>query len=126
VEEKIVVLGYSIGTGPAVQVAQANNPRLLILQSPYYSLKEIAKKTLPIIPAFLLKYPLRTHEYLPKCKMPVVLFHGTEDQVIPYNSSVRLKQLFKPGDTLITLPGQTHNGMTWSLQYQAAVKEVLK
>jgi predicted esterase len=35
--------------------------------------------------------------------MPVVIFHGNEDEVIYYESSLKLKKMFKTGDTLITL-----------------------
>ena len=40
-EDNIIVLGYSIGTGIATKLAAKNNPRLLILQSPYFSLVNI-------------------------------------------------------------------------------------
>jgi len=124
-EDKIIVLGYSVGTGPAAKLASANNPKLLILQAPYYSLTDMMRHTYPIIPTFILKYPFETNTFLPQCKMPVVIFHGDEDEVIYYESSVKLKQFFKPGDTLITLSGQGHNGITDNAEYRAAIGEIL-
>jgi hypothetical protein len=57
--------------------------------------------------------------------MPIVIFHGNQDEVIYYNSSDKLKKLFKPGDTLITLNGQGHNGMTDNLQYKIEIQKIL-
>ena len=125
-EDSIVVLGYSIGTGPAAHLAATNHPGLLILQAPYYSLTDMMRHTYPIIPTFLLKYKFRTNEYLKNCKMPVVIFHGDQDEIIYYGSSLKLKEEMKTGDTLITLKGQGHNGMTENPEYLAAIQTVLR
>jgi len=119
------VLGYSIGTGAATRLASANNPKLLILQAPYYSLTDMMRHTYPIIPPFILKYKFETNNYIKTCKMPVVIFHGDQDEVIYYGSSLRLKALFKEQDTLITLQGQTHNGITDNLDYQRELQRIL-
>ncbi len=124
-EDKIIVLGYSIGTGFASKLASANNPRLLILQAPYYSLADMVKHSYSFIPAFLLKYKLSTNEYLKACKMPVVIFHGDKDEVIYYGSSVKLKNEFSRQVTLITLSGQGHNGMTDNAEYRTELKKIL-
>ncbi|MBC7423570.1 MAG: alpha/beta hydrolase [Ferruginibacter sp.] len=57
--------------------------------------------------------------------MPVIIFHGDKDEVIYYNSSIKLKKLFKNSDTLITLRGQGHNGITDNVEYTASIKEIL-
>jgi fermentation-respiration switch protein FrsA (DUF1100 family) len=83
------------------------------------------KHIYPIAPGFLLKYKFQTNEYIPKCKMPVVIFHGDKDEVIYYESSLKLKQHFKKGDTLITLKGMTHNGITNNPDYRSAIGLIL-
>jgi uncharacterized protein len=124
-EKDIIVLGYSIGTGPASKIAATNNPRLLILQAPYYSLTDIVRKIFPVIPRFILKYKFRNNEHIKDCKMPVVIFHGNRDEVIYYDSSVKLKQEFPDKIKLITLEEWGHNGMTDNIQYQQEIKQIL-
>jgi hypothetical protein len=124
-EEQIVVLGYSIGTGMAAELAAANHPRLLILQAPYYSLTDMMRHAYPFIPTFLLKYKFRTNEYLKDCRMPVIIFHGNQDEIIDYGSSLKLKEEMKGNGTLITLDGQGHNGMTDNPKYLEAIRAIL-
>jgi len=124
-EDKIIVLGYSIGTGPAAHIAATNKPGRLILQAPYYSLTDMMLHTYPVIPTFILKYKLPTSDYLKQCTMPVTIFHGDADEVIYYGSSLKLQKLFKSGDTLITLHNQGHNGITGNGEYQAALTKIL-
>jgi uncharacterized protein len=124
-EDKIIILGYSIGTGLAAKLASTNKPKLLILQAPYYNLTDMMKHTYYFVPTFLLKYKFATNEYLRNCKMPVVIFHGNKDEVIYYGSSLKLKEEFKPQDTLITLSEQGHNGMTNNQDYKNELKRIL-
>lgn len=125
-EDKMIVLGYSIGTGLASKLASTNNTRLLILQAPYYNLTDLMRHTYSFVPTFLLKYKFANNDYLENCKMPVVIFHGDKDQVIYYESSLKLKEEFKQQDTLITLIGQGHNGMTYNIEYQTELKKILE
>lgn len=124
-ESKIIVLGYSIGTGPATKIASANHPKLLILQAPFYSMADLVKHIYPVIPTFILKYPFKTNKYIQQCSMPIVIFHGKQDEIIYYNSSVKLKELMKKTDTLITLDGSGHNGMSSHPQYLYELKKIL-
>jgi alpha-beta hydrolase superfamily lysophospholipase len=124
-EEKIVILGYSIGTGLAAKLASTNKPRRLILQSPYYNLKDLMTHTFPIIPTFTLKYNFETDKYVKGINTPIAIFHGDRDEVIYYGSSLKLKKLLKKSDTLITLMGQGHNGMSENQDYRIALKKLL-
>lgn len=124
-EKDIVVLGYSVGTGPAAKLASTNNPRLLILQTPYYSLADLVKRMFPLIPTAILKYKFETNSYLKEVAMPVVIFHGDRDEVIYYGSSVKLKNELGEKVKLITLPSQGHNGVTDNPEYRRELKKVL-
>ncbi|WP_462254131.1 alpha/beta hydrolase [Ferruginibacter sp.] len=125
-ENKIVILGYSIGTGPATKLASVNNSKLLILQAPYYSLKDMMQHNYKLVPAFILKYNFETNKFIKECKMPVLIFHGNADEVIYYQSSLKLKELFKKEDTLIILNGQSHNGMSENAEYKLEIEKILR
>jgi uncharacterized protein len=125
-EDKIVIAGYSIGTGPATFLASNNNPKKLILHAPYYSLVDIMQQSFSVLPTILLKYPLPTYEYMQSVKAPVTIFHGTSDNTIPYNSSLKLQQLFKQKDKLITLDGESHSGIMSNPQYLEELKKELE
>lgn len=125
-ENKIVVLGYSIGSGMASKLGSDNSPKLLILQAPYYSLTDLMNHTIPFIPSFILKYKLENNKYIKECKMPVILFHGKEDTIIYYESSVKLKKQCKNIQKLITLEGLGHNGMTDDPNYKIEIEKILE
>ncbi|GAB3583176.1 alpha/beta fold hydrolase [Hymenobacter daeguensis] len=117
-ETRTVILGYSLGTGPATWLAARHQPRLLVLQAPYFSMRDMARQRYPFVPGFVLRYPMATNELIGQVKAPILLFHGDRDEVIPHSATLRLKALLKPGDELILLPGAGHNGMTDNVQYR--------
>lgn len=125
-ENTIVIIGYSIGTGLAAHLASTNNPKLLILKAPYFNLPDLAHQYIKVIPSFLIRYKLRTNEFIKNTKCPVIIFHGDQDEVIYVGSSYKLKDLFKPEDRLIILEGQGHNGINDNPVYLETLKGILK
>ncbi|MHC0448076.1 alpha/beta hydrolase [Flavobacterium sp. 3-218] len=100
-ENKIIIAGYSIGSGFATILASENKPKALILQSPYYSFTELSSTRVPFFPNFMKKFQLETYTYLPKVKVPIYIFHGKDDHLIEYNNSVRLNELIDSEDIFI-------------------------
>lgn len=125
-EDKIIILGYSIGTGPATKLASTNKPKHLILQAPYFSLTDMMEHEYPGVPTFILNYKFQTNKYISDCISPVTIFHGDKDEVIYYNSSVQLKTLCKPTDQFITLPGRGHGGINDDPVYLNELSKILK
>lgn len=123
--KKTIIIGYSIGTGMAAQLAATFQPDLLILQAPYYSLTDLVRHSFPVLPPFLLKYKFETFKILENCSFPVILLHGDQDEIIYYHSSEKLLKVLKPGDHLITLKGQGHNGMTDNPDYLKEIKDII-
>ncbi len=90
-EHQIILYGRSLGTGIATKLASKNNPNKLILETPYYSLMEVARERFPFLPVtWFMKYKLLTYEFIKSVSCPITIFHGTSDNVIPYKSGRRL------------------------------------
>ncbi len=125
-ENKIIIIGYSIGTGPATILASKNNPKALLLQAPYYSFTDLADVQVPFMPHFLHKFKFQTCNYISKIKAPIYLFHGNKDQLISYSNSFRLQKLLKPTDTFFTLQNQDHIGINENVDFQEQLKIILQ
>lgn len=125
-EKKTVIIGYSIGTGMAAELASHYNPKMLILKAPYYNMTDLAHHYFKWLPGFFIRYKLKTDQYLPKIKCPIVIFHGDRDEVIYYQSSFKLSELFKEEDELIILKGQSHNGINENVEYKMELKRILE
>lgn len=124
-EDQIVIIGYSIGTGTASYLASTNNPKFLILQSPYYNLVEMVKIKVPFVPTFILKYKFPNNEHILKTKCPVYIYHGDNDLVISYHNSIKLKEHLKQKDRYTTLENYGHNAVNENPEFLRQLKLIL-
>ena len=125
-ESKIIIIGQSMGTGPAAILASNNNPKAVILQAPYYSLSDWIYHLAPEISTSNMNFHFKTFEFLPKIKAPVIIFHGDNDHAIYYGSSEKLSSFFKKGDKFFTLKGEGHNNFVNNHEYLEKMKIILQ
>jgi len=123
-QNKISIIGYSIGSGAAAYLASTNNPRMLVLQAPYFNFLEFSSSRAPFLPDFLKKFTFETNEYIVKVKAPVYIFHGAEDHLISIDNSLRLQTLFKRTDRLFILQNQGHNGVNENPDFRDRIQEI--
>lgn len=89
--EKIIILGRSLGGAIAAYLAQKNKPGMLIIESAFTSVPDMAAKIYPYMPVRLLShinYP--TREYISGVKCPVLIVHSRHDDIIPFDHGRRL------------------------------------
>ncbi len=111
-KDQIVIYGKSLGTGIASQLAAAKDCRLLILETPYYSIPDLFSFYAPIYPMDLMShFKIPTYQYLQDVNAPVTIFHGTADEVIFYRCAAKLKKVLKPTDEFITIKKGKHNNL---------------
>ncbi len=124
-EKRVVLYGRSLGTGIASKLATLHQPESLVLCTPYFNFDDVVKYNYPLVPvAVLLKYKFKTNEYLKHLTCPIYLLHGTEDELVPYESSVKLNKL---SDTieLTTIKGATHSDLINYPEFRDKIEEIL-
>jgi len=125
-EKYIILYGRSLGSGFATKLASMNNPKMLILDAPYYSLKNVTGRYMPFMPlSIILKYPMPTYKWLKYVNCPVRIIHGTNDKLIPFKSSVKLSQI-KPKQTrLYPVIGGGHKNLNTFEEYHKILSEII-
>ena len=123
-QDDIVVLGYSLGTGMATYLAANNSPKHLVLIAPYLSFIDLKNRIFPLIPNFLIKFPLNTEKMIANVACPISIFHGTADEIIPYDSSEKLASK-AVNATLTTLEGTGHRRTIFHDRVRREVGRVL-
>ncbi len=111
-EDEIILYGRSWGTGIAARIASWNKPRMLILDSPYFSFYYNANRYLFFLPLrWILRYDIRTDQYLEDATCPVHIIHGTKDRLISFSQSEKLQALYPSKITLHGIEGGRHNNL---------------
>lgn len=126
-EDKLIVYGRSLGSSFASHLAGKNNPLKLILETPFLSLGDIANRVAPIYPpSYLLRFNFKNHEALKEATCPIYIFHGTEDNVVPFQSGKDLYETLDPNQaSLIVVEGGGHNNLANFDTYQEEIRNVL-
>lgn len=111
--QQIVIEGFSLGTGVAVQVAAAHPARALILEAPYTSTVEVGAERMPLLPVpWLMWDRFASRDFIARVRMPLLVVHGDADETIPYHFGRELFALANQPKTFVTIPGGHHNDLT--------------
>lgn len=108
---KVVLQGWSLGSGVAVEMAKRGHGARLALVSPYTSIAELGQQLLPFLPARVLvldRYDSAAKA--PALVLPTLIIHGTADEVIPVEMGRRLGALI-PNATVQLVEGAHHGDL---------------
>lgn len=123
--EDIVVLGRSIGTGIACEIAATEEIGALILETPFTSMVELATEYIPVLPRLILNYKFKNEKKAAQIDVPTLIIHGDRDEVIPIEHGRAIFEAFSEPRKLVELNGASHNDFTGHPEYLPALSAFL-
>lgn len=106
---RVFVYGRSLGSAAASHVATTRTPAGLVLESPFTSARDMARRHYPLFPPALLRVRLDNLAAMSRVRCRVLVFHGTADRLVPMDMGHRLAAA-APGEVeFVTIAGAGHN-----------------
>ncbi|MFC5356265.1 alpha/beta hydrolase [Azospirillum himalayense] len=123
---RVVLHGYSLGSGVAVQLATERRVEAVILAAPYTSIADIGARLLPFLPVrSMIRHPFDSLSKIGQVKAPLLIYHGTLDRVISVDHSGHLFEAANNPKTFVVLEGADHVGL-WASGGEKAVLSFLE
>lgn len=122
---QIVVLGRSIGTGIATEIASTHEVAGLILETPFTNLMDLATSHIPVLPRLLLTYRFKNDEKSSRIDVPTLVLHGDNDEVIPFAMGEELYEKLHQPKRFLRLQGARHNDITSHPEYLPGLDKFL-
>lgn len=127
-ENKIIIYGRSLGTSMASYTAANRQEKMLVLESPFYELYDAVEHAVPVFPPkFLMRYEMPTHKYLTDAGSEVVIFHGTDDDLVPFSSGYALYETASGKNVrMVPIKGGRHNDLDTFSNFQTERARIFK
>lgn len=122
-QNNILIFGRSIGTTVAINTAQNRQIAGLILVTPLTKASEHVKASgLGPISSFA-GDSFDNLKKIENLVAPLLVIHGTKDNVIPYSMGVKIYEKARVGKELITINGAKHNNLQqqYAAEYWQAI-----
>jgi hypothetical protein len=106
---RIVVFGESLGTAPAIRLAAAGRAAAVILESPFTSALDVARRAWWFLPlGLMMKDQFLSLDHAHLVAVPAFVFHGTADAVVPYAHGVAIHAALAGPKEFHAIPEGTH------------------
>ena len=124
-ESDVVLMGFSLGGGVAVDLAAEDGARGLVLANTFTSLPDVAEHHMQWLPtSWLMTMRMNSLEKIKRYHGPLLISHGDADEVIPYEQGLALFQAAGEPKRLVTVRGGKHNDPQPE-EYRLALDEFL-
>ena len=125
--ENISLYGRSLGGAVALELASKVKVRSVVVQSSFSSLRDIMKYSHPYLPSILIDNKIfNSLERIKEINAPVLIAHGTNDDVVPVEQGCQLYNRANEPKKLIILPGAGHRHLKafFNEEYYKILKEM--
>ncbi len=121
----VTLVGFSLGSGVATQVAAAEKPDALILVCPFDSITEVACNMVPLFPRLIPLDSWKSVDYAPRITCPVTILRATHDSIVPPESTDALIRAFTATKPAVYAFPCDHNGIFAAEGFDATLKNCL-
>jgi len=105
---RVVLVGRSLGSGVAVELATRHRVAAVVLVSAYTSIVDMGRTVTGPLASLVIRDRFDSLSKIARIASPVVLLHGTRDDVIPVEMGRRLAAA-RPDARWVEVPEATHN-----------------
>lgn len=119
---RIIFHGRSLGGGVVAALAALHAPAAVILESTFTNVGAMFRRF--GVPAFVCTNPFPTDEVVAELRRPLLIFHGTQDGVVPVAHGRELHRL-APGSEYVETDGGHNDFPTQPAQYWETIRSFL-
>ncbi len=107
---QLILFGRSLGGVCAIETARTHPSAGLIVESTFTSAKDMAKEIFPFFPiGWALRSKLNAEENIAQSTVPKLFFHGSEDEIVPFQLGEKLYSKAKGPKDFYSIEGAGHN-----------------
>lgn len=118
--ERVVLFGRSIGGGAVCALARQRRASAMILMSAFTDIPSFTRRYLA--PGFITRDPFDNLEAIKSFSNPVLIIHGSRDEIIPYRHGQTLYRHAPNGKMITYHAGHNDCPPDWRVFYQDVVR----
>ena len=108
--DRIVYFGRSLGSAIAVELASSQPPLAMVLVSPFASVGDMARLTIPFLPVqWLVRDRYDSLASIGRVERPLLIIHGDRDDTVPVTQGRKLFEAANSPKQFRLLVGAGHN-----------------
>ena len=108
--KSLIIFGRSLGAAVAAEMALRFACRGLILETPFTSIRDMAKTVFPVLPIGpFLQTRFDVLEKITQVKVPLLVLHGDRDELVPYEQGQKVFATARAPKEFYTINGAKHN-----------------